>query len=78
MDRKEKENQKKIEMLKEREKLLLEKKSEIIRHYINENVIPILSKGILEICEQLPDDPVDFLSYFLYANSGKLNLNQEK
>ena len=55
--------------LKEREKKLLEKKSEVLRRYLSENVMPILAKGILTICETMPDDPVDALANFLLENT---------
>ena len=67
--------QDKLKELKEREKKLLEKKSEIIRRYLSENVMPLLSKGILNICETMPDDPVDALANFLLDNS--FNLEKE-
>ena len=55
--------------LKEREKKLLEKKSEVLRRYLSENVMPLLAKGILTVCESMPDDPVDALANFLLENS---------
>ena len=58
-----------LKNLKEREKKLLEKKSEVLRRYLSENVMPILAKGILTICETMPDDPVDALANFLLENS---------
>ena len=67
--------QDKLKELKEREKKLLEKKSEVIRRYLSENVMPLLSKGILNICETMPDDPVDALANFLLDNS--FNLEKE-
>ena len=65
--------EKKVEMqikdLQDREKKLLEKKSEVLRRYLNENVMPLLAKGILNVCEYMPDDPVDALANFLLENS---------
>ena len=58
-----------MKALQEREKKLLEKKSEVLRRYLNENVMPILAKGILSVCENMPDDPVDALANFLLENS---------
>ena len=55
--------------LKEREKILIEKKSEIIRRYISENIMPILAKGILFVSRNLPDDPVEALANYLKFNS---------
>ena len=66
--------QQKLEQIKERENTLLEKKSEILRRYLSENVIPLLSKGILNICQNLPEDPVESLAKYLTDNE----LNKEE
>jgi adenylate kinase len=34
-----------------------------------ENIIPVLAEGMLEVCRVLPDDPVDFLSEFVFEHS---------
>ena len=61
--------QEKLNALKERERNFLEKKSEVIRRYLSENVMPLLAKGILTVCETMPDDPVEALANFLLDNS---------
>jgi adenylate kinase len=61
-----------LEDLKERERQLLEKKSQVLRLYLLENVVPILSQGILEVCQKLPDDPVDYLADFLFERSAQV------
>ena len=61
--------EKQLKDLEEREKKLLEKKSEVLRRYLGENVMPLLAKGILSVCETMPDDPVDALANFLLENS---------
>ena len=66
--------QQKIEEIKEREITLLEKKSEILRRYLSENVIPLLSKGILNLCQNMPDDPVESLAKYMEDNE----LNKDK
>ena len=65
----EKKTEMQIKDLQEREKKLLEKKSEVLRRYLNENVMPLLARGILNVCEYMPDDPVDALANFLLENS---------
>ena len=62
-------NKEKIAELEKHEKELLEKKSEVLRRYLAENVIPVLSKGILHVCQTLPEDPVDALAYYLFDNA---------
>ena len=58
-----------IDELKERERQILETKSQILRQYLAENVIPFLTQGILEIWKTLPNDPVKDLSNFLLEKS---------
>ena len=60
-----------IRELKRNEKKLLEKQSEVIRRYLNVHIIPILAKGVLHICEEMPDDPVEGLCSYITEN--KLN-----
>lgn len=54
-------------VLKEAE--VLKSKSKDLQNYLYENVIPILSQGILEICKRCPEDPVDELAMFLMEKS---------
>ena len=69
----------KIDEQKERETTLLEKKTEILRRYLSENVIPLLSKGILNICQNLPEDPVESLAKYLADSEFQNNIeNDEK
>jgi hypothetical protein len=59
----------KLGELKEKEKKLLEKKSEVLRRYLNEKIMPLLAKGILNICDNIPEDPVEALANYLLDNS---------
>ena len=68
--------QQKLNEIKEREINLLEKKSEILRRYLSENVMPLLTKGVLNICQNMPDDPVEALANYLMDTS--LNLSNVK
>ena len=61
--------------LKSKEKILLEKKSEVMRRYLNDKIIPLLVKGILNICENVPDDPVEFLANFILDNNYNFSKN---
>ena len=51
----------KQEALKEQEKVLLDERSKPLRTYLMGNVVPFLTQGLLEICKERPEDPVDFL-----------------
>lgn len=59
----------KLESIKEQEKKLLDERSQPLRQYLADMVVPILTSGIIQICKEKPDDPVDFLvkkfSYYL-------------
>ena len=70
--------QQKIDKIRERETTLLENKSEVLRRYLSENVIPILSKGILNICQNLPEDPVESLAKYLDDNLDKEKENKDR
>ena len=67
--------QQKLNEIKEREISLLEKKSEVLRRYLSENVLPLLAKGVLNVCQNMPDDPVEFLANYLLDNS--LNMSKD-
>ena len=61
--------------LKSKEKILLEKKSEVMRRYLNDKIMPLLVKGILNICENVPDDPVESLANFILDNNYNFSKN---
>ena len=61
--------------LKFKEKILLEKKSEVMRRYLNDKIMPLLVKGILNICEKVPDDPVESLANFILDNNYNFSKN---
>ena len=61
--------------LKDKEKILLEKKSEVMRRYLNDKIMPLLAKGILNICETIPDDPVEALANFILDNNYNFSKN---
>ena len=58
--------------MKKKDGVKLEDESRNLRQYLIENVIPILSRGLLEVCKKLPKDPVDELAMFLMENSGQV------
>lgn len=48
------------EQTEERE--ILDKKSLALRKYLDVNLVPILSEGIVELLRKCPNDPVDNLA----------------
>jgi len=59
----------KMEAIKEEEKRLLDVRSQPLRQYLADNVVPILTEGIIQICKDKPADPVDFLAEYLFKRS---------
>lgn len=64
-----------FEQIKEQERDLLDSKSQPIRAYLVDNVVPILKDGLIEVCKNQPDDPVDFLAEFLFRESKNIQTN---
>jgi len=69
--RKEKEGYTKsrLERIKEQERDLLDTRSQPIRQYLMDNVVPILTEGLIDVCKKLPEDPVDYLAEYLFKRS---------
>lgn len=62
----------KWEQIRMKERELLEQRSQPLRHYLMENVVPILADGLMELCSTLPEDPVDFLAEYLFKHSSEV------
>eukprot|EP01022_Parablepharisma_sp_SALTPOND_P003653 TRINITY_DN1149_c0_g1_i1.p1 TRINITY_DN1149_c0_g1~~TRINITY_DN1149_c0_g1_i1.p1 ORF type:complete len:1845 (+),score=209.38 TRINITY_DN1149_c0_g1_i1:7722-13256(+) len=54
---------------KDKEKELLESRSQPMRKYLMDKVIPSLAEGILKICKDQPEEPIEFLADFLQKRS---------
>ena len=54
---------------KNKERELLESRSQPMRKYLMDKVIPSLAEGILKLCKDMPEDPVSFMSDFLQKKS---------
>ena len=40
-----------------------------LRKFLLVNIMPTLTKGLLEVCKINPIDPIDYLAEFLFTNS---------
>jgi len=40
-----------------------------LRQYLTVNVVPTLTEGLLEVCKVTPDDPIEYLSEYLFAHA---------
>jgi adenylate kinase len=65
--RKEAEEAERLEAVKKTEQQLLEKYSESLRQYLTAFVVPTLTKGLIEVCQEQPTDPIDYLAEYLFA-----------
>lgn len=64
-----------FDQIKEQERDLLDAKSQPIRAYLLDNVVPILKDGLIEVCKNQPEDPVDFLAEFLFKEARNIQAN---
>lgn len=55
----------KMEDIRKQERDLLDKRSQPIRQYLMDNVVPHLTEGLIELCKKVPDDAIDHLANFL-------------
>ncbi|KAL0490662.1 adenylate kinase [Acrasis kona] len=58
------------------EREMLEVKSAPLRNYLMEQVIPTLTKGLIEVCQLRPEDPVDYLAEWLFKNNPANSSNE--
>ncbi|RNF18551.1 protein dpy-30 [Trypanosoma conorhini] len=47
----------------------LEQRKLPLREYLQHNIVPLLSKGLVEVCKTRPEDPVDFLAEWLMRHN---------
>lgn len=60
-----------LEEVKHQEQEILNQKSQALKQYITDNLLPALTSGLIDICNQKPEDPLDSLADYLIAMSQK-------
>ncbi|ORC84883.1 protein dpy-30 [Trypanosoma theileri] len=55
--------------VEEQDRASLEERKMPLRLYLQQNILPLLSKGLVEVCRQRPGDPVDFLAEWLVRHN---------
>ena len=70
---KEERDAKKLEQIRENERDLLDKRSQPIRQYLMDKVVPHLTEGLINLCKETPDDPTDFLANFLLKRADEID-----
>eukprot|EP00052_Salpingoeca_macrocollata_P017549 m.143118 g.143118 ORF g.143118 m.143118 type:complete len:682 (-) comp20426_c0_seq1:60-2105(-) len=63
----------KLDEVRRQEKEMLEEQSLPLRNFLMKHVMPTLSKGLMEVCQARPADPVDFLAEFLFKNNPQID-----
>lgn len=52
----------------------LEAMGKPLKRYMQANVVPILTQGLLETCTVVPDDPVEFLAEYLFTHANDIEV----
>lgn len=66
-------NNAKMEKIKQQERDLLDTRSQPIRQYLMDNVVPHLTEGLIELCKKVPEDSIDYLANFLLERADLLD-----
>lgn len=66
---KQREEQQRVEQIRKDELVKLEKHSEPLRQYLMHFIVPALTSGLVEVCQEMPNDPVGYLSEYLSVYS---------
>jgi len=51
----------------------LDSRSQPIRQYLMDTVVPHLTEGLIQLCKVVPEDPTDYLANFLLERADKLD-----
>lgn len=60
-----------LDEVRQQEQEILNQKSQALKQYITDNLLPALTSGLIDICNTKPDDPLDHLADYLIALSQK-------
>jgi uncharacterized protein (DUF2384 family) len=52
---------------------LLDTRSQPIRQYLMDNLVPYLTQGLIDLCKKVPADPVDNLADFLLKKADEID-----
>ncbi len=63
----------KMEEIRRQERDLLDQRSQPIRQYLMDNVVPHLTEGLIELCKKVPEDAIDHLANFLLERADMID-----
>jgi adenylate kinase len=58
-----------LRLIEQSEEQLLANETLPLRQYLMINVVPTLTEGLMEVCKVTPDDPIEYLSEYLFAHA---------
>ena len=67
-----------LEKIKEQERDLLDARSQPIRQYLMDKVVPLLTEGLIKICKEMPEKPTGELADFLFKRCDEIDAENEK
>lgn len=65
-------DEQKQDMIRQQERELLDTRSQPLRQYLADNVVPFLTEALIEICEKQPQNPLEFLADYLEQRGNQL------
>jgi len=74
---KEEQEQAKLERVRQQERDLLDQRSQPIRQYLMDNVVPHLTEGLIDVCKKVPQEPMGFLADFLLKRADELDRQRQ-
>jgi adenylate kinase family enzyme len=72
-ERVKKEDLLRLEEIRKQERELLEIKSKPLRNFLMETILPVLTKGLIEVVQVQPEDPIDYLSEWLFKHADEFD-----
>jgi adenylate kinase len=64
-----KDEARRLRLIAESEAQLLANETEPLRQYLMANVVPTLTEGLMQVCQVTPDDPIEYLSEYLFRHA---------
>lgn len=64
--------------VKRQEREIMEARSAPLRQYLMENVMPSLTKGLVNACKLRPEDPIDYLAEYLFHSASNMQMPGEQ
>lgn len=68
------EEAKRVQLLEASEQSHLETAAKPLQQYLQANVVPILTAGLLETCNIMPEDPVEYMAEFLFEHANDIDV----